>query len=148
MNPKAAPSLRSPRSGAVSHASSRFENEREREWERKGERVRETWGCSRFLSFPPLLPPSIFASSHQWRPNWTLLLLVAWTEVFVSSPSPQLCYETPSNPIRITDGREGGGGGAGGHGKWLPSSSSSSSPFISSPHDGSMVVEHLSSWFS
>lgn len=42
------------------------------------------------------------------------LLLNTRKEVFVSSPSPQLCYETPSNPIRITDGR---GGEAGGHGK-------------------------------
>lgn len=66
------------------------------------------------LSISLPFPSISFASLRHPGPTRSLLLLNTRKEVFVSSPSPQLCYETPSNPIRITDGR---GGEAGGHGK-------------------------------
>jgi len=71
-----------------------FERESERKRERESERLAEV--PRRFLLLRFSSPP---------RPYRTLPLPVARTEVFVSSPSLQLCYETPSNPIRITDGR-------------------------------------------
>lgn len=72
-----------------------------------------------FPYFPSLSlphPPISFASLHHPGPTDPFFPPSQHPKggVCVLSPSPQLCYETPSNPIRITDGR---GGEAGGHGK-------------------------------
>lgn len=118
MNPKAAPSLRSPRSGAVSHASS---HSKPREKAILSIHLPPSLLFHISLSLPHPHPHLLHLSAPPTGlPIPSSLLLNTRKEVFVSSPSPQLCYETPSNPIRITDGR---GGEAGGHGKWLPSSS-------------------------
>lgn len=88
-------SRRSPRSGAVSHPLV-WKIERERERETRIEGKRQTRGEISAFSL------SLYSSSFNLlrltsplRPYWTLFLLVARTEVFVSSPSPQLCYENP-----------------------------------------------------
>ena len=114
MNPKAAPSLRSLHGLEQSLMHPLIPN-----WERKQFSLRLV--LSPVFSFR-LSSPSFDLLRFSAPPGAyrSLLLLDTRKEVFVSSPSPQLCYETPSNPIRITDGR---GGEAGGHGKWLPSSS-------------------------